>query len=679
LPELKGVLEAAGQTMLSILADGYHFIYRSRSDREFLAVGLRNLRTALDMEGAKSLRHAEDAIKLYALCQQAIDATGIHAITELLPALQAPQAKPNADAMLTGLAGALKALLPVAESLHAYERVDTTEDRRDYLASAVERLSHVDRLAHTLRAAERPIARRIVENWRAIVTGSMSDLQTRARISCRLLTRQSWKGEMVAVALQIRNEGHGMALKLRISLAESPDYSLVDQLIVVERLAPGEETQIELRVRPLADSDQFRARFMILYDDPRGPNHAEHFADIVRLLAPEAAFQFIPNPYVAGTPLEAGSPLFFGREDLFSFIGENLSAAHRNNLVLIGQRRTGKSSLLKQLPLRLGDDYLPVYLDGQSIALDPGLPAFFLNLATEIGLALEERGFSVANPHPRKFIGRPAYAFEHDYLRRVRAAIGNRHLVLLLDEFEELESAAKSGNLDASVFGFLRHLIQHEPRLSVIFCGTHRMEELTTDYWSVLFNISLYKHVGFLEYDEAMRLVQDPVATYGMRHDDLALDKMWRVTAGHPYFLQLLCHSVVNRHNRAGRGYVTVSDVNAALDEILTSGEAHFIYLWNESSQAERQVLTALSRMITLTGRVTPVQVEDYLAERGVSLDRHVIAETLHHLTLRDILTMQVDSQPMGIASTYSWHLGLLGLWIEKYKSLSLVQEEFHR
>jgi hypothetical protein len=160
-----------------------------------------------------------------------------------------------------------------------------------------------------------------------------------------------------------------------------------------------------------------------------------------------------------------------------------------------------------------------------------------------------------------------------------------------------------------------------------------------------------------------------------MRYDDLALDKMWRVSAGHPYFLQLLCHSLVNLHNKSERNYITVADVNAALDEILAAGEAHFVYLWTESSQEERLALTALSRMIPLTGQVTPVQVADYLAEHGVNLDRRTVNQTLHHLTLRDILrTGSVN----GTQSTdsYGWQLGLLGLWVEKYKSLSRVVDE---
>lgn len=120
---------------------------------------------------------------------------------------------------------------------------------------------------------------------------------------------------------------------------------------------------------------------------------------------------------------------------------------------------------------------------------------------------------------------------------------------------------------------------------------------------------------------------------------------------------------------------MTVAEVNAALGEILAAGEAHFIYLWTESSYEERLALTALSRMMPLTGRATPVQVADYLAEHGVTMERRLVAQTLHRLVLRDILR---SSAANGAESTdvYSWQMGLLGLWVEKYKSLSRVVDE---
>jgi hypothetical protein len=269
----------------------------------------------------------------------------------------------------------------------------------------------------------------------------------------------------------------------------------------------------------------------------------------------------------------------------------------------------------------------------------------------------------------------PSAAFERDFLSRVREAIGHRHLLIMFDEFEELEGAVQRGNLAPSIFGFLRHLIQHTPELSVIFCGTHRLEELASDYWNVLFNISLYRHIALLDKPEAMHLIQDPVSEYNMRYDDLALDKIWQVTAGHPYFLQLLCHSLVNRHNKTERNYVTVADVNAALDEIMASGEAHFVYLWAAATPEERLVLTVLSRMIPLTGRATTVQVVDYLTERGVTLEQRVVSDALHQMALRDILYEGSGADP-AFGEVYRWKLGLLGLWVKKYRSMSRVIEE---
>lgn len=95
----------------------------------------------------------------------------------------------------------------------------------------------------------------------------------------------------------------------------------------------------------------------------------------------------------------------------------------------------------------------------------------------------------------------------------------------------------------------------------------------------------------------------------------------------------------MNLLNRAGRSYVTVSDVNTALSEILSSDEVHFIELWKESILTEHQVITALSRIMTLTGHVSPAQLEDYLNERGIHLDQQVIVETLHHLSLLWIIS----------------------------------------
>jgi len=633
-----------------------------------------------------------EALAIYQLCQTALDAGSIPRITQLLPsfALQPFDAFGRTElSIFSGIAGgaegieglskALVELQTVVETLRAYERVESSGDKLAYLVSAVDQLRRVDHWGRSkLNAADRPIIRRIVERWLLVVTRAMSELQTSAHIVCRLLTRRTWYGDIISLVFSLHNDGQGAALNLDVRAAPSAEYTLVEDATPIDRLASGEETQVELRVRlHLAESaDHFRIRFNIHYTDPRGPDQIENYADVVHLLAAEGEFQFIPNPYVVGTPLQTGSSLFFGQEDVIASIEENLTAGHRNNLTLIGQRRTGKTSLLKQLPAHLSQTFISIYIDGQTLGLDPGLPNFFLTLATEIAFALEDYGYDIEAPELEDFQDSPAASFERRFLPAVRQAIGaERHILILLDEFEELETAVRRGNLDPSIFGFWRHLIQHTDNLSVIFCGTHRLEELAADYWNILFNISLYRHISFLAREEALRLIQEPVAEYGMRYDDLALEKMWRVTAGHPYFLQLLAHSLVNQHNRTERNYVTVGDVNTALDEIMASGEAHFIFLWMEASRDERLVLAALSRMIPLTGQTSAVQICDYLAERGLSIERSRIEQALYRLTLRDMLQTN-NKADEALGETYRWKLGLLGLWVEKYKSFNRVIDE---
>ncbi len=625
---------------------------------------------------------AAEAQAAYSTCLNALAADTVADIAgwKSVPEFQATDRKDQPrveEDFLAGLEGTMIELGGIANSLLAIERVDDAQDKLTYLATAAERLKKLDGAArNTLGSADRPIACGIAARWTGILRAAMGELQSRAQIVCGLLTRHLWKAEEITMVLSLRNAGRASAQNLELRPMPSPEYDILGGVRGVGVLSPGEEAQVEVRLEPRTPPDQRRVRvlFEIRYTDPRGGDQCESFADSIELLEPSGKFNRIPNPYVVGIPLSAGSPMFFGREDVMQFLLEQLAAAHRNNLVLIGPRRTGKSSLLKQLPPRLGGDFLPVYLDGQSLALDPGLPAFLHAVACEISLAMEARGWTIPAPELSAFALNPTAEFERGFLSAARRQLGECHLLLLLDEFEELEFAVRRGTLDASIFPFLRHLMQHAENLSVIFCGTHRLEELASDYWSVLFNISLYRRIGFLSREEAIRLIQEPVAEYGMRCDDLALEKIWRVTAGHPYFLQLICHSLVNRHNRQRRSYVTVADVNAAVEEILTTGEAHFVYLWMDSTRDQKLALYAMSRLGG-AGSLTPQQAADELHRQGISVAADALGGAFRDLAARDIFTAYQRSDPP-FGGAYAWKLGLLGLWVETSRSLDRILAE---
>ena len=71
------------------------------------------------------------------------------------------------------------------------------------------------------------------------------------------------------------------------------------------------------------------------------------------------------NPYVAGAPV-TDQRMFFGREDVFTWIEQNIGGQFSENMLVIhGQRRVGKTSVLKQLGNYLPDNYIPVFFDFQ--------------------------------------------------------------------------------------------------------------------------------------------------------------------------------------------------------------------------------------------------------------------------------------------------------------------------
>ena len=439
----------------------------------------------------------------------------------------------------------------------------------------------------------------------------------------------------------------------------------------VGTVLPGKSAEPEFAIRPVGEGP-LRLEFHLTYNDPERRDKSYRHADLLYLQEPPPYYQHIPNPYTPGIPIRPGNPTFVGREDIFEFIRKKASAmARKMILVLVGERRTGKTSVLQQLPARLNDPrYIPIYIDGQALGIDAGIGSFLLSLAMSITEGLGKAGITAPRLTPTDLRENHQYVFEHQFLPEVRERIGDRVLLVCLDEFEELGRRVHRGQLPEEIFPYLRHLIQHGEQLAFIFAGTHEIEELIGDYWSVLFNIAVYKKVSFLKREEAIRLIREPVQPYGMVYDDLAVEEILRLTSGHPYFTQLLCNYLVEQCNETQCSYVTVQDVRDAVDEFLESGKAHLTFLWATSEPEARVALAALAELREQLDRVTAVAIADRLREYRLNWNPAQISKALEKPAERDIV-WSTDDPP-----SYDFTAQLYVHWLRKYKPLSRVVEE---
>ena len=658
-----------GNNALANLADGA-FLLSTRPD-----VALPIINSALD-EGEKQpvpWRGVDNWRVVWKMGQALLEAPTITEMSLLrAQLLHLRESQPSS----LGEEPALTDFLRVLTSLSDSERVELAEDRIVYLHEATIILDQIERqLLQVPRSLHSELMASIVERWQGLIAAEIEMMRGQANLIVTLKTKRVVPADgQTTITLEISNQGRAAAENIVVSVEADPAYSAYSRPQRIPVISPGRRHEASFAVEPHI-GDHLRIAFAIRYDDRVEVGRQLQFADMVHLLPPVREFTPIPNPYTPGTPLRGNSRLFYGREDLFDFIAENAGRpANRNVLTLMGQRRTGKTSVLLRLAQHLPDTVLPVYIDCQSLGVLPGMAALLHDLAWLIADALAVAGLDVDVAEPPSWQEDPVGQFQRVFLPSARALLPDETtLLLVFDEFEAFENLVNDGILPSTFFTFMRHLMQHSDGLGFVFVGTHRLEEMSSDYWSVLFNIALYRQIGFLSKEAALKLIQEPVAPH-IIYDDLALDKIWRVTAGHPYFLQLVCYTLVKRANSARTGYITISDVNAALEEMLRLGEVHFAYIWQRSTQTERALLAAVARLMTRDVPFHPADLIQYLEQYGFRLDPAEVTAGLNRLVEREIMREVADEG----TTLYELRIGLVGIWAAQNKSLSKLYDTRH-
>lgn len=564
----------------------------------------------------------------------------------------------------------MERLVWVINELHKMKRVEDLTTQLIFLENGQEGIYEAQQfvkreltiistnLAATL--PEQAALTAVLDHWQKALITAIRRLKGRAAITSTLQTQSCTYCHPLPLRWRISNQGLNVAQDVRLRLLPNAGYELTERSeTTIAILPPGEDQMVQLTLLPPPQTQRLRVEWEIIYDDAVDDDRRMAFGDVVDFTVPDKPFERIfPIPYVTGTPLKSDS-VFVGREDVFAFIRENLLGTYQNNVIILhGQRRTGKTSVLYRLGQAMAETHYGVLIDMQ------GKPArgeadFLYSIADDIVFALEDAGVAVDLPSREDFERNPEFYFAARFLRGLRPFLQNKNLLLMFDEFEELQRRVEDGRLRPEIFQFLRNLMQHETRVDFIFSGTHKLEDLGAEYWSVLFNIAAYKPITFLSPQEIRRLILEPVAEYPIEYDPLAIERIIEVTAGHPYFTQLVLHEMIVYYNEMQVSYLTIVDVDQVLGRIIERGEAHFKYIWAESSPAEREVLQGMAELLTNAEVVSVGDLVVFLQERGCkSKDRWQSA--LASLRGRDILTAPNAKSPL-----HRFKVDLIRRWID--------------
>ena len=376
-----------------------------------------------------------------------------------------------------------------------------------------------------------------------------------------------------------------------------------------------------------------------------------------------------PNPYIVGNPVR-GRAMFFGRETEFELVRRRFQdSKHGGLLVFCGERRSGKTSILFQiLEQRLGPEFIPVLIDMQSMAIGSEVE-FLTRLSEEVLAALGPEADRILPPEFTEDSNHTA-TFQK-FIRRVLEAHPQKKLILLFDEYELFETKIDTGHLHEDVLHILASLMENQP-VFLIFTGSQHLEQRRREYWKIL-GKSIYKMISYLEREDAINLVRKPVEGRA-NYDDGAVETIYRLTAGQPFYTQATCQTLIDHLNDRHLTQVTREMVFDVVDGIVNNPLPQMIFLWDGLERDEKLALALLAE--ALDDGEAHAGVEDLkrlLHRRGYPLDLDLarLATALEKLFKGEFLLRRDRAH-----SQYAFRMDLWRLWIRRQHSVWQVMRE---
>lgn len=298
------------------------------------------------------------------------------------------------------------------------------------------------------------------------------------------------------------------------------------------------------------------------------------------------------NPFTFGNPI-TNPARFIGRLREIEQVQSRLLNAEFESSSIVGERRIGKTSLLKYLAHQdvtrqagfAEDKYIFIYLDLQMLDPTKTPTDFWQRVLQAIKRRINNQALQTSIEDVCResaidtFLLDDLFSFVDDT---------NLHIVLLLDEFERVTQNEK---FDLDFFSGLRAMAIHH-HLALITSSRQELVELTHSKEvkdSPFFNIFANVNLRPLSEDEAETLIQTYLAENEIAFQGRDIGYILEIAGPHPYFLQMACSFLYEAYRQVEDTQLRRRLLNAEFRE---KAAPVFSDYWHHSPADQRVVLT---------------------------------------------------------------------------------------
>lgn len=385
----------------------------------------------------------------------------------------------------------------------------------------------------------------------------------------------------------------------------------------------------------------------------------------------DSNFEPIANPYIVGNPIE-DRRMFFGRQDDFAYIQKKVTGDKKGGmLVLCGTRRSGKTSILFQIKGgRLGEDFIPVLIDMQSMTVQSD-GEFLAKLAAEIVTAIGDSDISYQRDFCAKADVNPFSAFQ-DLISKISMVLRGRKLILLFDEYELFETHIDKGRFSTDILNLFANWMEHKEGVFIVFTGSDKLEMRNSHCWESFLGKALHRRISFLSKTDTLRLINEPMRDV-VHYDEGVAEEIYKLTAGQPFYTQVLCQSIVDHLNEMHKYDVTIEDVQEVVAEIIENPLPQMIFAWSSLSDLEKLSLSIIAELSKEEVRPVPFSsIYSFPSDEniGYELDDNKLHEAAERLFHHDLLNK--DEQ----TDSYTFKMDLWRRWTTRMHSIWQVIDE---
>lgn len=308
----------------------------------------------------------------------------------------------------------------------------------------------------------------------------------------------------------------------------------------------------------------------------------------------ESEFETIPNPYeklANGGPVTDRS-MFYGRNEFIDRITEAIISTDSKQVVIYGQKRSGKSSVLYHLKKSLEDTQKTFCISFSigEIFENISSATFFHKILFTIEEELENLSFDgIEVPSFKcptytelKDAPNPADIFRK-HLRGFKRTCQNtpnwqnKKIVVMIDEFTYLYTAIKEGKVSDAIMKQWKAITQNEDAtFSSVLVGQDVFPLFKSEFPNE-FGVTQDERLTYLSKRDALKLIEEPVwntKSNKSRYLEDAAEKIIEYTSCNPYYIQIFCARLIKEMNDKKFIEATRSDIKPIADSFLFGGQA---------------------------------------------------------------------------------------------------------